>query len=87
MQNDRIKSAFESMMFVFGEPLDVKTAAAAIGLDRKEAYALFKELEKEYDEQQRGIRIRETGGCFQFVSYEENFDFIKTICTPARERR
>ncbi|MDR3304992.1 MAG: SMC-Scp complex subunit ScpB [Clostridiales Family XIII bacterium] len=88
MQNkNRIKSAFESMMFVFGDPLDVKTAAAAAGVERKEAEAYFHELVKEYEEAGRGIRVRETGGKFQFVSYEENFDYIRSICTPAKERR
>ena len=82
-----IKSAFESMMFVMGEPLDVKAAANAVGLDKDEAYEFFKELQKEYDEQRRGIRIREINKCFQFVSYEENFDYIRAICTPAKERR
>ncbi|MDR1815697.1 MAG: SMC-Scp complex subunit ScpB, partial [Clostridiales Family XIII bacterium] len=88
MENkQRIKSAFESMMYVFGEPVDVKTAAAACGIDRKEAQELFRELAKEYDEQQRGIRVRETGGRFQFVTYEENYDYIRTVVTPAKERR
>ena len=84
---DTIKSAFESMMFVMGEPLDVKTAANAVGIDKDEAYEYFKELQKEYEEEKRGIRVREVGKSFQFVSYEENFDFIRAICTPAKERR
>ncbi|MDR0853597.1 MAG: SMC-Scp complex subunit ScpB [Clostridiales Family XIII bacterium] len=85
--NQNIKSAFESMMFVFGEPLDAKIAADAVGIEKKEAYDLFKELEEEYEEEKRGIRIREVNGSFQFVSYEENFDYIKAICTPAKERK
>ncbi|MDR1798259.1 MAG: SMC-Scp complex subunit ScpB [Clostridiales Family XIII bacterium] len=88
MENkQRVKSAFESLMFVFGEPVDVKTAAAACGVDRKEALELFRELVREYDEQQRGIRVREADGRFQFVTYEENYDYIRTVVTPAKERR
>jgi segregation and condensation protein B len=84
---ERIKSAFESMMFVFGEPIDVKIAAAATGVDKAEALSLFRELAREYEEQARGIRVRETGGRFGFVTYEENYDYIRTITTPAKERR
>jgi segregation and condensation protein B len=84
---ERIKSAFESMMFVFGEPIDVKVAAAATGIDKTEALSLFRELVQEYEEQARGIRVRETGGRFGFVTYEENYDYISTITTPAKERR
>ncbi|GHU61629.1 segregation and condensation protein B [Clostridia bacterium] len=84
---ERIKSAFESMMFVFGEPIEVKVAAAATGIDKAEALSLFRELAREYEEQARGIRVRETGGRFGFVTYEENYDYIRTITTPAKERR
>jgi len=75
------------MMYVFGEPVDVKTAAAACGIDRKEAQELFRELAKEYDDEKRGIRIREADGKFQFVTYEENYDYIHSIVSPAKERR
>lgn len=82
-----IKSAFESMMFVWGEPLDVKIAADAMDIDRQTAKGYFDDLVKEYDEQKRGIRIREINGKYQFVTAEDNYDYIRTICTPVKERR
>ena len=88
MQNkDRIKSAFESMMFIFGEPLDVKTAAAAVGVSKAEAVECFRELVSDYEARKSGIRVRETGDRFGFVTYEENYDYIRAITTPAKERR
>lgn len=75
------------MMFVWGEPLDAKIAADAMGIDKSEASEYFKELRREYEEQGRGIRIREINGKFQFVTSEENFDYIRSVCTPVRERR
>jgi segregation and condensation protein B len=88
MQNkDRIKSAFESIMFVFGDPIDVKLAAAAANIDKAEALECFRELQAEYESRNSGIRVRETDGHFSFVTYEENFDYIRTITTPAKERR
>ena len=88
MQNkDRIKSAFESMMFVFGEPIEAKLAASAVGIDKAEALECFRELAEEYEARNSGIRVRETGGSFGFVTYEENYDYILAITTPAKERR
>jgi len=88
MQNkDRIKSAFESMMFIFGEPIDVKIAAAAAGVGKAEALDCFHELIADYESRNSGIRVRETDGKFGFVTFEENFDYIRAITTPARERR
>jgi segregation and condensation protein B len=75
------------MMFVWGDPLDAKIAAGAMNIEKAEAVECFRELAREYDEQERGIRIREANGKFQFVTYEENHDYIRSIVTPARERR
>ena len=88
MQNKhRAKSAFESLMFIFGEPVDVKLAAAAVGIDKAEALECFRELASEYEARNSGIRVRETDGRFGFVTYEENYDYIRAVTTPARDRR
>lgn len=85
--NKTIKSAFESMMFVWGEPLEAKIAGDVFGLTGKEAAVIFRELKQEYDDAEKGIRIREVDGSFQFVSNEENYDYIRTICTPVKTKR
>ena len=82
-----IKSAFESMLFVWGEPLDAKIAASAMSIDKAEAIRIFGQLIKEYEERGGGLRIREISGSFQFVTNPENFDYIRSICTPVKERR
>ncbi len=82
-----MKSAFESMMFVWGEPLDVKVAAEVFNVEWKEAYACFQELRKEYEEEGRGIEIREIDKKFQFCTRLENNEYIERLCTPSREKR
>ena len=67
-----IKSAIESMMFVWGEPLDIKEAAEVFNMDKKEIYPYFKELQEEYEQEGRGIVIREVNKCFQFVTRRKN---------------
>ncbi len=82
-----MKSAFESMMFVWGQPLDVKAAADVFDITKQEAYDLFKELQEEYEQEGRGIVIREINKNFQFVTREENADYIERLCTPVKARR
>ncbi len=82
-----IKSAFESMLFVWGEPLDVKIAAEIFNMNWKDAYDYFKELQAEYDQEGRGILIRETDKCFQFCTNIENSEYIERLCTPVKEKR
>ncbi len=82
-----IKSAFESMMFTWGEPLDVKMAADVFNISKADAYDYFKELQTEYEQEGRGIVIREVNGAFQFVTREENADYIERLCTPVKAKR
>lgn len=75
------------MMFVWGEPLDVKLAAEIFNIDSNEAYEYFKELQAEYDQEGRGIVIREVNKSFQLVTREENIEYIKRLCTPIKHKR
>ena len=82
-----MKSAFESMMFVWGQPLEAKAAADVFNITKQEAYDLFKELQEEYEQEGRGIVIREVNKAFQFVTREENADYIEHLCTPVKARK
>ena len=82
-----IKSAFESMMFTWGGPLEAKMAADVLNISKQDAYDYFKELQEEYEQEGRGIVIREVNGAFQFVTREENADYIERLCTPVKTKR
>ena len=82
-----IKSAFESMMFIWGEPLDVKVAAELFNINWKDAYDYFIELKEEYEQEGRGLQIRETNKSFQFVTNVDNVEYIERLCTPVKEKR
>ena len=45
-----IKSALESMMFTWGEPLEVKAAADVFNIRKDEALEYLLELQKEYEQ-------------------------------------
>lgn len=75
------------MMFVWGEPLDIKEVAEIFNIDKKEAYVYFKELQEEYEADGRGIVIREVNKSFQFVTRKENLDYIERLCTPVKQKR
>ncbi len=82
-----IKSAFESMLFVWGEPLDVKVAAEIFNMNWKDAYDYFKELQHEYAEEGRGIVIREIDKKFQFITNIENSEYVERLCNPVKEKK
>ena len=85
--NKTMKSALETMMFIWGEPLEVKDAAEVLEADKNVIRGLFRELQAEYEQEGRGIRIREVDDAFGFVTLAENDMFLKKLCTPVRVRR
>ena len=82
-----MKSALETLMFMWGEPLEVKDAAEVLEAEKAEVRALFRELMTEYEQEGRGIRIREAGDAFGYVTFVENDMFVQKLCTPVRVRR
>ena len=82
-----IKSALESMMFIWGEPLEVKTCADLFNISKEDMMEYFLELQAEYEQEGRGIVIRQVGKSFQFVTRAENAEFIERLCTPVKVKK
>ena len=82
-----IKSAFESMLFVWGQPLSAKDAADTLDISKNDAIGIFEELAAEYEKEDRGIRIRRINESFQYVTKAENAEIIKRLCTPVKIKR
>lgn len=82
-----IKSAFESMMYIWGQPLDIKICADIFNISREDAEKYFMELAEEYEQEGRGIVIRQVGKGFQFVTRPENAEFIERLCTPVKVKK
>lgn len=85
--NHAVKSAFESMMFLWGKPLQAKIAGELFQMTERQALEIFTELQGEYEMQQGGLRIRRVGNGFQFVTASENAGYLDRLCTPVKKRR
>lgn len=82
-----VKSAFETLIFVWGDPLSVGVMADTVGIDEETAYKYLLELQREYEEEGRGIRLREIDGAFQFVTLSYNEMYVRRMCTPVKKKR
>lgn len=83
----RAKSALESLMYIWGEPLEVKDAAEAAEITKEEALECFLELMDEYEQEGRGIMIRRVRNSFQFATRAENADAIERLCRPVKTKK
>jgi len=87
MTNQSIKSALESLLFVWGEPLESRTVAELFGLTPAEITEAFRELKNEYAQRGGGLIIRESDKSFQLCTNPQNDDYIVRFCTPVKEKR
>lgn len=84
---NKIKSALESMLFVWGEPLTSKTAAKVFEEDEKYIMDCLIELQDEYNSRDGGIMIQRFENSFQFCTREENSEYIEKLCNPVKEKK
>ncbi len=87
MTNESIKSALESILFVWGDPMEAKTAAELFNLPVGDMLHILRELAADYEERRSGLRIREADKAFQLCTNPENDDYISKLCTPVKEKR
>ena len=87
MTKEKIKSALESILFVWGDPLEAKVAAELFNMPVSDVLHILREMAQEYEERDSGLRIREMDRSFQLCTAAENDDYIQLLCTPARKKR
>lgn len=87
MERAEMKSALESMLFVWGAPLEIGTAAEVFGTEPPEVEAAFVELQQDYQKRAGGILLQRFGDCFQLCTPPENRAFLERLCNPVKEKK
>ena len=78
-RKNKIKSAIEAMLFVAGEPLNIKDIYTNLELDRKTAREILNEINEEFKAESRGIKLINIDDSYQFVTKPENSEFIQKM--------
>lgn len=72
----------EALIFVSDEPLPVRSLIKILQEDSETIEAALEELQREYEERESGLQVREIGGGWQMSTrtefHEEVRDFLKT---------
>lgn len=91
LNNQKVISAIEALLFVYGEPLELKRIAKILKVEESVVTASLKELEQEYLSENRGLALIINNGRVQlatkpqFAPLLENFvkEEFKESLTPA----
>ena len=77
MNPSEIKAIVESLLFASGTPVALRRLAEVIGVAQAEARAAVLLLIQEYVAAERGIRLTEVAGGYQFRTAAEYADYVK----------
>lgn len=87
MDKENLKSAIESMLFAFGEPLDATTMAKVLEVKTDQVKEGLTELIQLYEERNSGLRIKKISNKYAFHTALENYDYIEKLCNPAKRKK
>ncbi len=87
MDRLKLKSVCESILFVWGDPVEVDLIAQEFDEDKKDVLEIFLELQDEYQKRGSGIEIRRGGDSFQLHTNPENSEALKKFLTPVKEKK
>lgn len=79
MNEKKLKSAAEAILFACGTPVETERIAQTLAIGTDKAEELCMQLKEEYAKRESGIRIVRLGKSFQMCTEEEYADPIRTI--------
>ena len=79
MYHDKMVGALEAVLFAAGEPLSVAELAQCLQLDKPQVWELLSSLEHCYEEEGRGLMLRQIGEGYQLVTKPEHYDLVSNL--------
>lgn len=86
MESKELKSIIESLLFTWGDPLDISDIAKILGKNKKEISLLLDEMTDDFDYNRRGIKIIKTNNSYQLGTRPEHFEWIRKLNNEKPER-
>ncbi len=86
MDKDELKSAIESILFAWSDPLSVKDLSDVLGIEPKEIGIILKEMMDEFDYAKRGIQILQMNDHYQLSTRPEHYEYLQKLFVPKQNR-
>lgn len=79
MEDHKIKSIIEAILFSTGRPVEKKELILSLEISVAQIETTIKEMQKEWQEQDRGIEIIEIENSYQICTKKELYEYIYPI--------
>jgi segregation and condensation protein B len=78
--NDYLKGAVEALLFISDKPVEMSQIKEAIGmLEHSEIRQLIVSLQKDYEDNDRGVMIREIAGGYQMLTNPQYAEYVRNF--------
>lgn len=75
-----LKSVLESLLFAWGEPLNIGEISRILNLSTSEVTKTLDDMVREFEENSdRGLIIQKFGNSYQITTRKENFEYIQSL--------
>ena len=79
MYHDKMLGALEAVLFAAGEPLTVAELAQCLQLDKPQVWELLSHLEQSYEEEARGLMLRQVADGYQLVTKPVHYNVVSNL--------
>ena len=87
MNDEAIKNAIESILFVSGDAVDTDTLAAALDIDKRGVNALADEMIRDKEQSGAGVLIRRVDDKLQMCTNPDYSEQVEKALQPVRKSR
>lgn len=75
-----LKSVMESLLFAWGEPLNVNEISRILNVPIQNISQILKEMSEQFvNDKDRGLFIQKFGNSYQITTKKENFEYIQSL--------
>ena len=79
MEDKKIESIIEAILFAAGRPVEKKELVLSLEISEEEIDNIINKMQKEYENQNRGIEIIKIEDSYQLCSKKELYEYIYPI--------
>ncbi|MBN2287479.1 MAG: SMC-Scp complex subunit ScpB [Tissierellales bacterium] len=82
MNESKLKSIIESILFAWGDPLDIREISKILNIKDSLTYTLLTEMSQAYLSEDRGLVLKKFDDCYQLKTKDDNFFYVSELFKP-----
>lgn len=86
MNDLKIKSIIEGILFAWGDPVDIKDLIKVFSISKEKLIDILLEMEEDYNKDSRGLRLVRVNDTFQLSTKPENYNYISEFVSTKNKK-